>query len=182
MTNTLSGSQPQVLQHEGCTYLGSMPFDGTAHGIHRAVYKKLGVAAANVLFDFRSLGGAHLRFAGIARDKGTGLPEGFVGGRMMVRIRPLMSRGKSELCATTPDGALDVARPLFEKNGAVLTVASLPAIEKMRYRDAGNGSFPFYTAIIDGQVQVTDREKFQRAYAYGLGRGKTFGCGMIVLL
>lgn len=182
MTNTLPGSQSRALQHEGCTYLGSVPFDGTAHGIHRAVYKKLGVAAANVLFDFRSLGGAHLRFAGIARDKGTGLPEGFAGGRMMVRLRPLLHRGKSEICATEPEEALNIARSLFAKNGARLTVSSLPIIEKMPYRDAGGGSFPFYTAIIHGQVQVMDREKFQHAYADGLGRGKAFGCGMIVLL
>ncbi len=180
MTNT---SQSQVQQqHEGCTYLGPISFDGTAHGVHRAVYKKLGLAAADVLFDFRALSGASPRFAGIVRHKGAVLPEGFTGGRMTVRIRPLLRRGKTEICATEPEEALNIARSLFEKNGALLTMSSLPVIEKMRYRDAGNGSFPFYTAIIDGQIKVTDRIQFQAAYANGLGRGKAFGCGMIVLL
>ncbi len=170
----------QESQHN---YFGPVTCDGTAHGIHRAVYGCLGEAiAANVLFDFRLLNGSRTRMAGIARHKGTILPEGFSGGRMTVRIRPLLHRGASEVCATDSNGAITVAQTLFDKNGARLNILAQPIIEVFRYRDTSNGSFPFYTAIINGHVQVTDREKFQCAYASGLGRGKAFGCGMIVIL
>ncbi|MHB8365508.1 MAG: type I-E CRISPR-associated protein Cas6/Cse3/CasE [Acidithiobacillus sp.] len=140
------------------------------------------ITAANALFDFRVIQGASLRFTGIARNKGAELPEGFSAGRVTVRIRPLLRRSQSELCATEPEDALDVARNLFERNGALLIASSLPVMEKMRYRDTGGGSFIFYTAIINGHVRVTDRDRFQSAHANGLGRGKAFGCGMIVLL
>lgn len=174
--------QAKNLSHEAYLYFDPTPFDGTAHGVHRAVYKKIGVDAANLLFDFRVLSGHPKRFAGIARKKGTDLPADFDGGRISVRIRPLLHRGKNEKCAVEPSEVLTVAQNLFQKNGAELTISSLPIVETMRYRDTGNGSFPFYTAIISGQIAVFDREKFRQAYANGLGRGKAFGCGMIVLL
>lgn len=167
-------------QHD---YFGPVTCDGTAHGIHRAVYRSLGdVIASDVLFDFRLLNGSRTRVAGIARHKGAVLPEGFASGRITVRIRPLLHRGASEVCATDSDGAITVARRLFEKNGAQLNIVAQPIVEVLRYRDTSNGSFPFYTAIINGHVQVTDREKFQCAYSSGLGRGKAFGCGMVVIL
>jgi CRISPR system Cascade subunit CasE len=56
------------------------------------------------------------------------------------------------------------------------------AIEKLPYHRDPKRSFPFYTAIIAGQIQVTDLEKFTAAYANGIGRGKAFGCGMIIFL
>lgn len=172
------------LQHESqYEYFGPVACDGTAHGIHRAVYRSLGdIIASDILFDFRLLGCARRRVAGIARHKGAALPDDFTGGRVTVRIRPLLHRGASEVCATEPDGVFTVARGLFEKNGARLNIVAQPIVETLRYRDTSNGSFPFHTAIINGHVQVTDREKFQCAYASGLGRGKAFGCGMIVIL
>lgn len=171
-------------QHESqYDYFGPVACDGTAHGIHRAVYRSLGdTVASDVLFDFRLLNGSRTRVAGIARRKGSALPDGFVDGRVTVRIRPLLHRGASEVCATDSDGVITVARRLFEKNGAQLKIMVQPTVEALRYRDTSNGSFPFYTAIINGYVQVTDSEKFQCAYSYGLGRGKAFGCGMIVIL
>jgi hypothetical protein len=65
----------------------------------------LNASATDVLFDYRMLGDES-HFAWISCKKGRTLPvDHFAGGRMIVRIRPLVRRTTSELCANNADDA-----------------------------------------------------------------------------
>lgn len=44
-----------------------------------------------------------------------------------------------------------------------------------------NNPISMYTVVFNGYLQVTDEEKFKKAFLNGIGRSKRFGCGMLSL-
>ena len=37
-------------------------------------------------------------------------------------------------------------------------------------------------AHVSGQLQVIDRDRFQESFAQGIGRGRSFGCGLLQIV
>ena len=45
----------------------------------------------------------------------------------------------------------------------------------------GSGKVTLVTAQFDGQLRVTDAQAFQRCLRQGIGRAKSFGCGLLTV-
>lgn len=52
-------------------------------------------------------------------------------------------------------------------------------IQVLQFKDKSQRLVTLAQAHIQGQLLVTDREKFRNAFSNGIGRGRAFGCGLL---
>lgn len=52
-------------------------------------------------------------------------------------------------------------------------------IEVLRFTDKAQRQVTLAQAHVQGQLTVTDREQFRHSFAAGIGRGRSFGCGLL---
>lgn len=55
-------------------------------------------------------------------------------------------------------------------------------IEVLQFKDKAQRPVTLAQAHIGGQLQVTDCAQFQNSFAQGIGRGRTFGCGLLQIV
>lgn len=54
--------------------------------------------------------------------------------------------------------------------------------EVLQFKDKAERQVTLAQAHISGQLQVTDRTQFQNSFAKGIGRGRSFGCGLLQIV
>lgn len=52
-------------------------------------------------------------------------------------------------------------------------------IDVLRFKDKAQRDVTLAQAHVQGQLEVTDREHFRHSFAAGIGRGRSFGCGLL---
>lgn len=52
-------------------------------------------------------------------------------------------------------------------------------IEVLRFKDKAQREVTLAQAHVQGQFTVTDQERFRASFAHGIGRGRSFGCGLL---
>ncbi|MBN8714636.1 MAG: type I-E CRISPR-associated protein Cas6/Cse3/CasE [Xanthomonadales bacterium] len=52
-------------------------------------------------------------------------------------------------------------------------------IDVLRFRDKAQRDVTLAQAHVQGQLDVIDRERFRHSFASGIGRGRSFGCGLL---
>lgn len=52
-------------------------------------------------------------------------------------------------------------------------------VDVLQFKDKQQSPITLSQAHIQGYLQVTDRDQFKHSFARGLGRGRTFGCGLL---
>lgn len=52
-------------------------------------------------------------------------------------------------------------------------------LEVLQFKDKSQRNVTLAQAHVQGQLTVTDREQFRRSFASGIGRGRSFGCGLL---
>ena len=57
----------------------------------------------------------------------------------------------------------------------------IDTIEVQRFSARGGHTVTLAQAQLQGELQVQDRETFRRSFQQGIGRGRTFGCGLLQL-
>ena len=55
-------------------------------------------------------------------------------------------------------------------------------IEVLQFKDKAQRSVTLAQAHVCGQLQVTDRAQFQKSFTQGIGRGRSFGCGLLQIV
>lgn len=55
-------------------------------------------------------------------------------------------------------------------------------IEVLRFKDKAQRSVTLAQAHVQGTLEVTDREQFRHSFAAGIGRGRSFGCGLLQIV
>lgn len=54
--------------------------------------------------------------------------------------------------------------------------------EVLQFKDKAQRQVTLAQAHVSGQLQVTDRAQFQKSFAHGIGRGRSFGCGLLQIV
>ncbi|MNN97956.1 CRISPR associated protein [compost metagenome] len=52
-------------------------------------------------------------------------------------------------------------------------------MEVLQFKDKQQNPVTLAQAHLQGQLSVTDREQFRNSFVQGIGRGRTFGCGLL---
>lgn len=55
-------------------------------------------------------------------------------------------------------------------------------IDVLRFQDKTQREITMAHAYVQGQLTVTDQEQFHRSFACGIGRGRSFGCGLLQIV
>ena len=55
-------------------------------------------------------------------------------------------------------------------------------IEVLRFTDKAQRPVTLARAHVQGQLTVTDQEQFRHSFASGIGRGRSFGCGLLQIV
>jgi CRISPR system Cascade subunit CasE len=55
-------------------------------------------------------------------------------------------------------------------------------IEVLQFQDKAQRPVTLAQAHVSGQLHVTDRAQFQKSFAQGIGRGRSFGCGLLQIV
>lgn len=55
-------------------------------------------------------------------------------------------------------------------------------IEVLQFKDKAQRPVTLAQAHISGQLQVLERAQFQKSFAQGIGRGRSFGCGLLQIV
>ena len=55
-------------------------------------------------------------------------------------------------------------------------------IQVLQFKDKSQRLVTLAQAHIQGQLRVTDRDKFRSAFSNGMGRGRAFGCGLLQIV
>lgn len=55
-------------------------------------------------------------------------------------------------------------------------------IEVLEFKDKAQRLVTLAQAHINGQLQVTNLEQFQKSFSQGIGRGRSFGCGLLQIV
>ena len=55
-------------------------------------------------------------------------------------------------------------------------------IQVLQFKDKKSRPVTLSQALIQGKLRVTDRNLFEQAFIRGIGRGRTFGCGLLQLV
>lgn len=55
-------------------------------------------------------------------------------------------------------------------------------IEVLQFNDKAQRRVTLAQAHVSGQFQVTDRTQLQRSFSQGVGRGRSFGCGLLQIV
>lgn len=79
------------------------------------------------------------------------------------------------LCGVGKDGSSRASRGGFR-----VEPRDLAADAYIQYRDGRKG-IQFSSVDLSGRLEVTDVERFQAMLATGLGRGRAFGCGLMLV-
>ena len=67
-----------------------------------------------------------------------------------------------------------------EQNGFhVNTVDSIPVPNIVGSKGKGTGQIKIFAVLLQGQLQVIDQEKFLEAVCQGIGKGRSYGCGLL---
>ena len=55
-------------------------------------------------------------------------------------------------------------------------------VEVLQFKDKQQRSVTISQARIQGQLRVTDREKFTQSFTHGIGRARAYGCGLLQIV
>ena len=55
-------------------------------------------------------------------------------------------------------------------------------IEVVQFKDKAQHLVTLAQAHVQGQLEVIDKEKFRQSFAKGIGRGRSFGCGLLQIV
>lgn len=55
-------------------------------------------------------------------------------------------------------------------------------IEVLQFKDKDQRHVTLAQAHVQGQLQVTDRQQFRHAFSNGIGKGRSFGCGLLQIV
>lgn len=55
-------------------------------------------------------------------------------------------------------------------------------IDVQQFKDKTQRMVTLAQAHVSGQLQVTDRAQFQKSFTQGIGRGRSFGCGLLQIV
>lgn len=55
-------------------------------------------------------------------------------------------------------------------------------LEVLQFQDKAKRPLTLGQAHVSGQLHVTDRALFQKSFAQGIGRGRSFGCGLLQIV
>lgn len=55
-------------------------------------------------------------------------------------------------------------------------------LEVLQFKDKAQRLVTLAQAHVQGQLQVTDHEQFCNSFAHGIGRGRSFGCGLLQIV
>lgn len=55
-------------------------------------------------------------------------------------------------------------------------------LQVLQFTDKGQHPVTLAQAHIQGQLRVTDRERFRHSFCQGIGRGRAFGCGLLQIV
>lgn len=61
----------------------------------------------------------------------------------------------------------------------ISTIDSIPVPNIIGSKGKGKGKIKIFAVLLQGQLQVRDREKFITAISQGIGKGRSYGCGLI---
>lgn len=81
-----------------------------------------------------------------------------------------------------------IAQWFMERSPASWGFAIAPAhlqinkVEVLQFKGKDQQPITLAQAHIQGQLQVTDAQQFQRSFAQGIGRGRSFGCGLLQIV
>ena len=59
------------------------------------------------------------------------------------------------------------------------TIDSIPVPNIIGSKGKGKGQIKLFSVLLQGQLQVRDREKFITAICQGIGKGRSYGCGLL---
>ena len=152
--------------------------------IHRLIYEALAKdGVRDFLFaPFAVDGGLHAVLVR-SSDVGTRFAEGQ---RFQMTLRAMPSvktagRRRSIGAARSKDSLrLRWIHARARENGFTLLSDPEMRVERVRLEEA-KIPFAFNACIYRAPIRISEPEKFTRAYVRGLGQGRAWGCGMIVL-
>lgn len=52
-------------------------------------------------------------------------------------------------------------------------------VHVLKFKGKNNRPISLAQADVQGRLEVTDRDSFQQSFAHGIGRGRSFGCGLL---
>lgn len=55
-------------------------------------------------------------------------------------------------------------------------------IEVLNFKDKAGRDVTLAQAHVQGQLTVSDQERFRSSFAHGIGRGRSFGCGLLQIV
>lgn len=55
-------------------------------------------------------------------------------------------------------------------------------VEVLQFKDKAKRTVTLAQAHVQGQLEVTDPERFRGSFANGIGRGRSFGCGLLQIV
>lgn len=55
-------------------------------------------------------------------------------------------------------------------------------IDVLHFKDKAQRAVTLAQAHVQGQLEVTDQESFRHSFASGIGRGRSFGCGLLQIV
>ncbi len=58
----------------------------------------------------------------------------------------------------------------------------IEAVNVLQFKDKAHRPVTLAQAHVQGQLRVTDPEQFQKSFAHGIGRGRSFGCGLLQIV
>lgn len=58
----------------------------------------------------------------------------------------------------------------------------IDAVNVLQFKDKAQRPVTLAQAHVRGQLRVTDRDKFRASFAHGIGRGRSFGCGLLQIV
>jgi len=80
---------------------------------------------------------------------------------------------KHETCAQCRAGAS------FPLDPAPLRAAGVDRVEVLQFKDKQQNPVTLAQAHLQGQLRITDAAQFRNSFTQGIGRGRTFGCGLL---
>jgi CRISPR system Cascade subunit CasE len=58
----------------------------------------------------------------------------------------------------------------------------IDSINVLQFKDKAQHPVTLAQAHVQGQLRVTDPEQFRKSFAHGIGRGRSFGCGLLQIV
>jgi len=118
------------------------------------------------------------------------IPEDFLGHRsyrFKVIVNP--TRRDSASGKLVPVKGRDAVAAWFAERGPTswgFSVSSehlqVDRLEVLQFKDKAQRSVTLAQAHVQGQLQVTDPDQFRHSFARGIGRGRSFGCGLLQIV